>query len=43
MAYDLGSGVRLNNGTCPILLEELWQKTKPNSFSKKKINRYRLY
>jgi len=36
MAYDLDSGARLNNGTCPILLEELWQKTKPNSSGKKR-------
>jgi hypothetical protein len=43
MAYDLYSGARLNNGTCPFLLEKLWQKTKPNSSGKKKISMYRLY
>jgi hypothetical protein len=26
MAYDLDSGASLNNSTCPIILEELWQK-----------------
>jgi len=36
MAYDLDSGARLNNGTCPILLEELWQKNKAKFIRQKK-------